>query len=343
MFAIAHQPIPACIDEFAIYCGGDIRCSEYAASATPEVGSNAVKALEGRAAALIANHGLVAVGPRPDKVLHVTALVERTAQIVWGARALGGSGADTRRRESQLRRRLQLPARNPMYAMNRVQFGHARWRACWNCSSTEDQLFPPNAAVGLAGQQPTCWCPIFRSRRRPMAHRDPKLSSRSMADRVVDTVSATTAPAYAAPGSPEHRVPGRVRGGGHRPQRRGHRHQHPHPLRPRRMEHLRDNDSWVPTFPNARYLVPAADYHYFAPDGPAATQTPRTEEEAATSMATNWCSRTASYPSMRQDSSSDGRMTARSVRPAATASTRRPVRLRRRCRRGCSHPPHMPA
>ena len=57
MFAIAHQPIPACIDEFAIYCGGDIRCSEYAASATPEVGSNAVKALEGRAAALIANHG----------------------------------------------------------------------------------------------------------------------------------------------------------------------------------------------------------------------------------------------------------------------------------------------
>ncbi len=45
---------------------------------------------------------------------------------------------------------------------------------------------------------------------------------------------------------------------------------------------LRDNDTWVPTFPNARYLVPAADYHYFAPDGPAATQTPRTEEEAAT-------------------------------------------------------------
>jgi L-fuculose-phosphate aldolase len=90
MFAIAHQSIPACIDEFAVYCGGDIRCTDYAASGTPEVGSNAVKALEGRAAALIANHGLVAVGPRPDKVLHVTALVERTAQIAWGARALGG-------------------------------------------------------------------------------------------------------------------------------------------------------------------------------------------------------------------------------------------------------------
>lgn len=90
MFAIAHEPIPACVDEFAIYCGGDVRCSKYAASGTPDVGRNAVETLTGRAAALIANHGLVAVGPRPDKVLHVTALVERTAQIVWGARALGG-------------------------------------------------------------------------------------------------------------------------------------------------------------------------------------------------------------------------------------------------------------
>ena len=90
MFAIAHEPIPACIDEFAVYCGGDVRCADYAASGTPDVGANAVKALEGRGAALIANHGLVAVGPRPDKVLHITALVERTAQIVWGARALGG-------------------------------------------------------------------------------------------------------------------------------------------------------------------------------------------------------------------------------------------------------------
>lgn len=90
MFAVAHQPIPACIDEFAVYCGGDVRCAEYAASGTPDVGTNAVKALAGRGAALIANHGLVAVGPRPATALHITALVERTAQIAWGARALGG-------------------------------------------------------------------------------------------------------------------------------------------------------------------------------------------------------------------------------------------------------------
>jgi L-fuculose-phosphate aldolase len=90
MFAIAHQPIPACIDEFAVFCGGEVRCTDYAASGTPDVGENAVKALDGRGAALLANHGMVAVGPRPDKALHITALVERTAQITWGARALGG-------------------------------------------------------------------------------------------------------------------------------------------------------------------------------------------------------------------------------------------------------------
>jgi glyoxylase-like metal-dependent hydrolase (beta-lactamase superfamily II) len=44
---------------------------------------------------------------------------------------------------------------------------------------------------------------------------------------------------------------------------------------------MRDNGTWVPTFPNARYLAPAADYHYFQPDGPAARQSPRTESEAA--------------------------------------------------------------
>jgi glyoxylase-like metal-dependent hydrolase (beta-lactamase superfamily II) len=29
-----------------------------------------------------------------------------------------------------------------------------------------------------------------------------------------------------------------------------------------------EDGAWVPTFPNARYLMPAADYHHFSPDGP---------------------------------------------------------------------------
>jgi L-fuculose-phosphate aldolase len=89
MFAVAQQPIPACIDEFSVYVGGDVRCTEYAMSGTDELGEQAVKALQGRGAALIANHGMVAVAPTTAKAMHITALVERSAQIIWGARQLG--------------------------------------------------------------------------------------------------------------------------------------------------------------------------------------------------------------------------------------------------------------
>jgi L-fuculose-phosphate aldolase len=89
MFAVAHQPIPACIDEFSIFVGGDVGVTDYAMSGTEDVGTNAVTCLQGRGAALLANHGTVAVGPSPARALHITALIERSAQIVWGARALG--------------------------------------------------------------------------------------------------------------------------------------------------------------------------------------------------------------------------------------------------------------
>jgi L-fuculose-phosphate aldolase len=91
MFAVARQPIPACIDEFTVYVGGEVAVTEYAASGTHDVGSAAVACLAARGAALLANHGMVAVGKSPSDVLHITALVERSAEIVIGAKALGGS------------------------------------------------------------------------------------------------------------------------------------------------------------------------------------------------------------------------------------------------------------
>jgi L-fuculose-phosphate aldolase len=90
MFAIARVPIPACIDEFTVYVGGEVAVTEYAPSGTDDVGHNAVKCLADRGAALLANHGMVAVGKDPANVLHVTAMVERAAEIVAGSKALGG-------------------------------------------------------------------------------------------------------------------------------------------------------------------------------------------------------------------------------------------------------------
>jgi L-fuculose-phosphate aldolase len=89
MFAVAQQDIPSCIDEFTVYLGGDIRCTEYCPSGSAELGEQVVKALDGRGAALIANHGMVAVGTNMSKAMHNTALVERSAKIIWGAKQLG--------------------------------------------------------------------------------------------------------------------------------------------------------------------------------------------------------------------------------------------------------------
>jgi L-fuculose-phosphate aldolase len=90
MFAVAHQDIPSCIDEFTVYLGGDIRCTEYAPSGSPDLAEQVVKALDSRGAALIANHGMVAIGTTMERAMHNTALVERSAKIIWGGKQLGG-------------------------------------------------------------------------------------------------------------------------------------------------------------------------------------------------------------------------------------------------------------
>ena len=90
MFAVARKPLPAAIDEFTIYVGGDVDVTEYAPSGSADVGTAAVKCLADRGAALLASHGMVAIGKSPADALHTTAVVERTASIVIGAMALGG-------------------------------------------------------------------------------------------------------------------------------------------------------------------------------------------------------------------------------------------------------------
>jgi L-fuculose-phosphate aldolase len=91
MFACARQPIPAAIDEFAIYVGGDVRCADYAMSGTPDLGNNAIACLKDTGSALLASHGMVSIGANPAKTLHQAGIVERSAQIIWGARSLGGA------------------------------------------------------------------------------------------------------------------------------------------------------------------------------------------------------------------------------------------------------------
>jgi L-fuculose-phosphate aldolase len=91
MFALAHEPIPAVIEEVVVYIGGDVPCCDYKGTGSADLGDEVASKLADRGAALLANHGLVTCAATPEKALHNAALVERTAKIVWGARAMGAT------------------------------------------------------------------------------------------------------------------------------------------------------------------------------------------------------------------------------------------------------------
>ena len=90
MFAVAQKPIPAAIDEFVVYIGGDVPVGTYQASGTDGLAHEVAALLGDRSAALMANHGMVCVGKSVDDALHSALVVEHNARIMWGSYALGG-------------------------------------------------------------------------------------------------------------------------------------------------------------------------------------------------------------------------------------------------------------
>jgi L-fuculose-phosphate aldolase len=89
MFAITHQPIPCVIEEFDIYVGGEVKVANYELTGSDELGEEVARHVADRGAVLMANHGLLTVGRNIGDAMKVAQLVERTAEIIWGARALG--------------------------------------------------------------------------------------------------------------------------------------------------------------------------------------------------------------------------------------------------------------
>jgi L-fuculose-phosphate aldolase len=89
MFALVREPVPAIIEEVVVHVGGDVPICDYRTTGTDELGDEVASRLGDRSAVLLANHGMVTIGATPEKALHAAGVVERTAEIVWGARALG--------------------------------------------------------------------------------------------------------------------------------------------------------------------------------------------------------------------------------------------------------------
>jgi L-fuculose-phosphate aldolase len=87
--AVYGLEIPPILEEEVLLLGGTIRVSRYARTGTIELANNAVAALEGRRATILANHGAVGVGRTMRDALDAAELVEKAAKVYLTALVAG--------------------------------------------------------------------------------------------------------------------------------------------------------------------------------------------------------------------------------------------------------------
>ena len=80
-----RRPIPPVHYMIAVAGVSTVRCADYATYGTAELGNNAIRALEGAKACLLANHGLVALGATLSEAVKVAFEIENVASLYWHA------------------------------------------------------------------------------------------------------------------------------------------------------------------------------------------------------------------------------------------------------------------
>ena len=88
--AMARREIPACHYMIARFGGAPLRCAAYALFGTAELSANVLKALEGRTACLMENHGGIATGRDAGAALAAATELEVLAQQYLLSLAAGG-------------------------------------------------------------------------------------------------------------------------------------------------------------------------------------------------------------------------------------------------------------
>jgi L-fuculose-phosphate aldolase len=73
----------------ALALGGPVRVAPYATFGSPELAAHVGRALEGRTAALMANHGAVTVAGDAGTAVELTLLLEWACELYWRAAAIG--------------------------------------------------------------------------------------------------------------------------------------------------------------------------------------------------------------------------------------------------------------
>jgi L-fuculose-phosphate aldolase len=85
----ARRDIPAFHYMIALAGGSDVRCAPYATFGTQALADNAVTALEGRRAVLLANHGVIAIGQTLEGAQTLAGEVENLARQYLALLAAG--------------------------------------------------------------------------------------------------------------------------------------------------------------------------------------------------------------------------------------------------------------
>ena len=78
-----------CVHYQMLLLGGAVPVAPYATFGTPELASSVLDALEGRSAALMANHGAITHGPDPSTAVELSLLLEWACTVYWRAAAIG--------------------------------------------------------------------------------------------------------------------------------------------------------------------------------------------------------------------------------------------------------------
>ena len=78
-----------CVHYQMLLLGGPVRVARYATFGTPELAESVIEALDGRTAALMANHGAIAYAPGLETAVDHSLLLEWACTVYWRARALG--------------------------------------------------------------------------------------------------------------------------------------------------------------------------------------------------------------------------------------------------------------
>ena len=78
-----------CVHYEMLLLGGTVRVAPYRTFGTPELAEAVLEALDGRSAALMANHGTLAFGADLDGAMRATSLLEWACTVYWRAQAIG--------------------------------------------------------------------------------------------------------------------------------------------------------------------------------------------------------------------------------------------------------------